>query len=70
MLLVQSCDLLLAGKQELSDRHIVVEMIADYLDAVMWFYKVGLLPEHSGNYGSRKLLHLIKFLEILSRELH
>jgi len=40
---------LILGKLELATRLTVVQLIADYVDAVMWFHAVGLLPEHSGS---------------------
>jgi len=36
------------GKEELATRLNIVRLIAEYLDAVIWFHAAGLLPEHSG----------------------
>jgi len=37
-----------AGKQELELKLGVVQLICEYVDTVMWFLSVNLLPEHPG----------------------
>jgi len=37
-----------SGKQELELKLAAVRLICEYVDVVMWFLSVGLLPEHPG----------------------
>jgi len=36
------------GKQDLDLKLGVVRLVSEYIDVVMWFLSVGLLPEHPG----------------------
>jgi len=40
--------LLNAGKQELLGKLGAIHLLCEYVDVVMWFVSVGLLPEHPG----------------------
>ena len=42
---------LLAGLGDLQDKLSVVTYIQQHLQMVIWFYKMGLLPERDGQFG-------------------